>query len=119
MEQVITNLLSNAGKYGQGQPVDVTVATDGAEARIVVRDRGIGIDPEDRQRIFQRFERAVSTANYSGFGLGLWIVAEIVKAMMGTIDVAGAVGQGSTFTVTFPLRAQPPEASAEGERPGG
>jgi signal transduction histidine kinase len=117
MEQIVTNLLSNAVKYGQGQPVEVIVDADGEQARIVVRDGGIGIDPVDRQRIFQRFERAVSSSHYSGFGLGLWIVAEIVKAMAGTIAVTGAVGQGSTFVVTLPLREVAlPQPAGEGDR---
>ena len=107
VDQVITNLLTNASKYGAGKPVEVTVTGDDSCARLAVRDHGIGIEPADRQRIFMRFERAVSAANYSGFGLGLWICLEIVKAMDGTIDVSGTPGEGSTFTVTLPLRAAP------------
>ena len=74
LDQVITNLLTNASKYGRGAPVDVSVQADSATTRIAVRDQGIGIAPQDRDRIFLRFERAVSSNNYGGFGLGLWIV---------------------------------------------
>lgn len=105
LEQVVANLLSNAVKYGAGAPVDVEVlAGPGAEeARLVVRDRGIGIAPEDQRRIFQRFERAVSERHYGGFGLGLWIGRQVVEAMGGTIEVESAIGQGATFTVRLPL----------------
>jgi two-component system, OmpR family, sensor kinase len=70
---------------------------------VSVRDRGIGISPEDHDRIFGRFERAVSANNYGGFGLGLWISRELVEAMRGRIRVESALGQGSTFTVVLPM----------------
>ena len=105
LEQVVGNLLSNAAKYGRGQPVEVRVeqGLDG-RARLVVKDHGIGIAPEDQARIFERFERAVSVRHYGGFGIGLWIVREIVQALGGTIEVESALGKGATFTVTLPRR---------------
>ncbi|MCO5171222.1 MAG: ATP-binding protein [Planctomycetes bacterium] len=105
LEQVVSSLLSNALKYGAGAPVDVEVLPGpaGDEARLVVRDRGIGIAPEDQRRIFERFERAVSERNYGGFGLGLWISRQVVEAMGGRIEVESAVGQGATFTAHLPL----------------
>jgi signal transduction histidine kinase/DNA-binding response OmpR family regulator len=108
VEQVVTGLVGNAVKFGQGQPIEVTVERRDGRARLRVRDHGIGIQPEDRERIFQRFERAVSVRNFGGFGLGLWITRQVVEAMGGTIEVASAPGQGATFTVELPLR--PPAA---------
>jgi PAS domain S-box-containing protein len=109
LAQVLTNLLSNAGKYGRGKPVAVTLSQDAGAARVTVRDNGIGIAPADRQRIFERFERAVSSSQYSGFGLGLWIVSEIVKAMGGSITVDSALGAGASFTVTLPRQLPSPK----------
>ncbi len=108
-EQVIGNLLSNALKYGQGRPIDVEVRREAPQARLVVRDRGIGIAPEDQERVFGRFERAVSVRHFGGFGLGLYIARQVVKAMGGTIHLKSKPGEGSTFTVLLPL-AGPPAA---------
>ena len=66
-------------------------------------DQGIGIDPEHHERIFQRFERVESVRNYGGFGLGLWIVREILTAMGGRISVDSQPGQGARFVVELPL----------------
>lgn len=106
LEQVVSNLVTNAMKYGAGKPIEVTLAGDDKRATLRVRDHGIGIAPEDRDRIFERFERAVSVRHYGGFGIGLWIVREIVQALGGTIQVDSTPGEGSTFTVTLPF--QPP-----------
>jgi NO-binding membrane sensor protein with MHYT domain/signal transduction histidine kinase len=103
LEQVVSNLLTNAARYGQGNPVDVAVRTENGEAWLVVRDRGIGIAPEALQRIFERFERAASR-NFGGLGLGLYIVRQIVEAHGGTITVQSELGVGSTFTVRLPRR---------------
>jgi PAS domain S-box-containing protein len=102
LEQVVSNLLSNAIKYGAGRPIVMTVAGDQATARFTIRDHGIGIPPEDRARIFERFERAVSDRHYGGLGLGLWIVRQIVDAFGGTIEVNSEAGQGSVFNVLLP-----------------
>ena len=67
-----------------------------------VEDRGIGIAPEDQERIFGRFERAVSGRQYSGLGLGLWIARRLVEAHGGRILVRSAPGEGSTFAVELP-----------------
>jgi two-component system sensor kinase FixL len=105
IEQIITNLLSNALKYGAGKPVEITI-TEGehGQARIAVRDHGIGIAPEHLGRIFDRFERVASERNYGGFGLGLWIVRQVIEAHAGTIRVWSQPGAGSTFTVELPLK---------------
>lgn len=103
LDQVFTNLVSNALKYGAGKPIAITVARDSDHARVAIRDHGIGIAPEDRGRIFDRFERAVSERNYAGLGLGLWITQQIVSALGGTIELESEVGIGSTFRVDLPL----------------
>ncbi len=110
LDQVLTNLLSNALKYGPGEPVVVGVEARRDRAILSVQDRGIGISEGDQRRIFQRFERAVSRRNYGGFGLGLWIVRQIVEALGGTVRVESLPGTGSTFVVelTRGLQAHPP-----------
>jgi signal transduction histidine kinase len=108
VDQVITNLLSNAWKYGKGKPVRVSLEADELQVRLQVRDEGIGIPETEQARIFERFERAVSTRNYGGLGLGLWIVREIVEAHGGQVRVFSSPGNGSTFVVELPRR--PPEA---------
>jgi signal transduction histidine kinase len=102
VDQVVTNLISNAIKYGQGHPIDVAVEGGSKEVVLRVRDRGMGVAPEHQARIFGRFERAVSSRHYGGFGLGLWIVRQIVEAHGGTIVVQSEPGEGSTFTVRLP-----------------
>jgi PAS domain S-box-containing protein len=102
LEQVLTNLLTNALKFGSRQPVVVSVGGDSRSARVSVRDSGIGIAPEDQARVFQRFERAVPTAHFGGLGLGLYIARQIVEAHSGTICVESVPREGTTFTVELP-----------------
>ena len=113
LDQVITNLISNAIKYGQRQPIDLIVEIDEAarHARLVVRDRGLGIAPGDHERIFGRFERAASSRHYGGIGLGLWIVKQIVEALGGSVTVDSQPSAGSTFTIDLPCE---PEAERTG-----
>ncbi|MDP2344156.1 MAG: ATP-binding protein [Deltaproteobacteria bacterium] len=105
VDQVVTNLLVNAIKFGGGNPIDVSVVVVDGVARLQVQDRGIGIAADRLPHIFKRFERAVSTRNYGGLGLGLFIVRTIVDALGGSIDVTSALGEGSTFTVDLPIHA--------------
>jgi signal transduction histidine kinase len=104
ISQVVTNLLSNAVKYGAGKPVEVEFGPREDRAWLVVRDQGIGIDPADQPQIFERFERAVSSRNYGGLGLGLYIVKRIVEAHGGTIRVDSTPGAGAAFYVELPQR---------------
>jgi signal transduction histidine kinase len=104
IEQIVSNLLSNAIKYGAGKPISVELDSLEDRVRLVVRDRGIGIECESQRRIFERFERAASARHYGGFGLGLWITRQVVEAHGGSITVESAPGQGSTFSVYLPRR---------------
>ncbi len=103
LDQVVTNLLANAIKYGAGAPIHITVRQEGGRARLIVRDQGIGVAAAERGRIFDRFERAVSSRHYGGLGLGLYIVRRIVDAHAGAIAVEGAPGAGAQFIVELPL----------------
>lgn len=102
LDQVLTNLISNAIRYGEGRPIDVTVGAGSGLARISVRDRGIGIVESQIPLVFNRFERVAVSHNYGGLGLGLYIVRQIVEAHGGRILVESTVGEGSTFTVELP-----------------
>jgi signal transduction histidine kinase len=102
VEQVVTNLLSNAIKYGEGKPIEIRAAAQDGVARLVVQDHGMGIPPEEVQRIFGRFERAVSSRHYGGLGLGLYVVQRIVERLGGTLECESTFHEGSTFIVTVP-----------------
>jgi PAS domain S-box-containing protein len=104
LETVVGNLVSNAIKYGEGKPIRITVRVEAGNARLMVSDEGVGIANGDQARIFERFERAVPSEHYGGFGLGLWIARNIVEAHGGSIRVTSEEGVGSTFTVELPLR---------------
>jgi signal transduction histidine kinase len=105
IEQVIGNLLSNAIRYGAGQPISIAIATSPDEVLLTIKDRGIGIPADDLPKIFVRFERARNVGRSAGLGLGLWIVAELCRAMGGQITVASELGKGATFTVALPRRS--------------
>lgn len=106
IEEVVSNLVSNAIKYGQGKAIHITVTEEPDKvARLTVRDHGIGIPVDDQAHIFDRFQRAQAARSFAGFGLGLWIVKRNVEAHAGAIHVASAPGQGSTFTIDLPQRA--------------
>jgi signal transduction histidine kinase len=112
LDQVITNLLHNALKYGRGRPVEVSLCADGDVTRLHVRDQGIGIAEDDVGRVFGRFERAVSSRSYGGIGVGLYIVDQIVRAHGAAIRVESALGEGSTFVVELPTAATTPDRAA-------
>lgn len=104
IETVITNLLTNAIKYGKRRPIIIRVKSEDENAILSVEDHGIGIAKEDLTKIFLKFERFVSLDNYPGLGLGLYLARLITKAHGGTINVKSELGQGSTFTVELPLK---------------
>jgi signal transduction histidine kinase len=105
VEQVVTNLLTNAFKFAGGKPIEITVEERGPTARLVVVDHGIGIAPEDVERIFRRYEQAMPSRAFGGMGLGLYIARQIIEAHGGTIRVDSQPGAGSTFIVDLPKRA--------------
>jgi signal transduction histidine kinase len=115
LEQAILNLLANALKYsGDARKIELTLARDGEHAVVSVRDWGIGIEPVDQKRIFDKFYRVERPENrlIPGTGLGLTLVDHIVRAHHGRIDVDSTPGTGSTFRIHLPLGEEGP-ASAE------
>jgi PAS domain S-box-containing protein len=105
LEQVVANLLSNALKYGEAKPIAVTIEGRELDVRVRITDRGIGIAPNDINRIFQPFERAVPVEHFAGLGLGLYVSRRIVEAHDGTLDVESRPAEGATFTITLPRAA--------------
>ena len=103
IEQVISNLLTNALRYGAQKPIDVAVYREEGYAVVQVRDQGIGISQENQQRIFQQFERVSGSHVVSGLGLGLFISEQIVAAHSGKIEVHSELGEGALFKVCLPL----------------
>ncbi|WLI09966.1 MULTISPECIES: hybrid sensor histidine kinase/response regulator [Pseudomonas] len=108
IEQVISNLLTNALRYGAKSPIDVRVYNHDGQARVEVQDRGIGISEDNQQRIFQQFERVSAKAVVAGLGLGLFISEQIVAAHGGSITVESRIGEGALFRVCLPLQENSP-----------
>jgi signal transduction histidine kinase len=108
VDQIVTNLLSNAMKYGRGNPIRVEVLLNHHHARIVVQDRGIGMDRFQLERAFIPFDRlGAEKSPHQGYGLGLWIVHEIVQSKGGQITLFSEPSVGTTVAVELPL--VPPE----------
>ncbi len=116
IEHVLTNLVSNAIKYGPGMPVDVAIEASHGWAHVEVRDHGIGIAPEVAGQIFERFGRVGSVSHYGGLGLGLYLAREVITAHGGTIRFASEPGDGCTFIVDLPLRPRGDPAGNESAR---
>ncbi len=109
LEQAILNLLSNAMKYsGESREIDLRLRRQDGQALIQVTDRGVGIDPKEQTRIFEKFYRVPTPENQlvPGTGLGLGLVTHIVKAHGGRVEVQSAPGGGSTFSIYLPLESQ-------------
>jgi two-component system sensor kinase FixL len=103
LRNILNNLLSNAIKYSPASTtVDCTLSYQPATVDIQIRDRGIGIPPQEQQHLFERFFRASNTTGISGTGLGLSIVKRYVDLMGGQIGLRSVSGEGSTFIVTLP-----------------
>ncbi|MHC4329122.1 MAG: sensor histidine kinase [Planctomycetota bacterium] len=108
--QAILNLLSNAMKYsGESRQIDLRVRNRAGHAVIEVSDRGLGIEPAQQKRIFEKFYRVPSEENQRipGTGLGLALVFHIVKAHDGHVELRSAPGEGSTFSIHLPLECEP------------
>lgn len=102
--QVVTNLLTNALRYGAGKPIAVLLSAEEGRARLRVSDQGLGVAEVDQRRIFERFERGAPASHYGGLGLGLYIARQIVEAHDGviTLESAPSRGPGAAFTVELP-----------------
>jgi PAS domain S-box-containing protein len=119
LERVLTNLLSNAFKYGKGQPIELRVERTDGNGRLSVRDHGPGIPLEQQRQIFERFKKAPAKGEKKeGFGLGLYIVRQLVEAHGGTVQVESREGEGATFTVELPLVPPGREVDASAQPPG-
>jgi c-di-GMP phosphodiesterase len=105
LDQVMTNLLTNALRHAPGSSVELEVERVDDRARITVRDRGPGITTENVGRIFERFERATSIEHHGGLGLGLYIVRQIAEAHGGSAAVSARPGGGTVFSVELPISA--------------
>lgn len=106
--RIVSCLLSNAIKFGAGSPLTVRLEAQESRVRLQVVDHGIGIAPEDHERIFEKLERAVDSRHYGGLGLGLWITRQSAEALGGHVTVESEMGRGATFTVELPRTCQPP-----------
>lgn len=107
IEQAVTNLVSNAIKYGDHEPIEIRVGKKDSIGKITVSDRGIGVPKDRQEQIFERFERAVSNHNYKGLGVGLYITQNIVRTHHGRITLQSKPNLGSTFTIELPLLETP------------
>jgi signal transduction histidine kinase len=105
MDQVISNLISNAIKYGSSKEIRIDIDSCRHRPSLTVQDFGIGIPVQDQKRIFERFERSHSARNISGFGLGLFVVKQIIDGHGGTVEVQSEPNAGSKFTVYLPTHA--------------
>jgi signal transduction histidine kinase len=103
IEQVVTNLLSNAIKYSpDGGAIDVTLTSAADSTRLEVRDHGIGIPPERRARLFDRFYQAHGEGHFGGLGLGLFISRQIVELHGGSLEADFPADGGTSFRVSLP-----------------
>lgn len=103
IRQIVNNLLSNAIKFTSEGKVKLCVTYQSSKIQIVVEDTGQGMEPADRNRIFQEFTRLSTAQGKEGFGLGLSIVKKLVMLLEGSITVDSVLGKGSAFTVVLPL----------------
>ncbi len=106
---IFTNLLSNAVKYSEpGATVRFTVKRDGQDAVCVIRDRGIGISPEDQQQLFKAFNRGSNVGSRPGTGLGLLLVKRCTELHGGRVKIESEVGEGTTVMVRLPVFPKEP-----------
>jgi signal transduction histidine kinase len=104
IEQIVTNLLTNALRYGGGKPVEVELTVLDEEVSVEVRDQGPGIAPEQLERIFEPYERGTDNRVPTGLGLGLYISRQLAEVHQGSLTARSTPGQGTTFTLTLPRR---------------
>lgn len=101
--QALSNILSNAIKFGRSAPITIHVYRDAGMGCVSIQDHGIGISQADQKRILQAFERAVSAVDFSGLGIGLFVSRRIIEAHGGTIEVRSHPTHGAEFIVRLPL----------------
>jgi signal transduction histidine kinase len=105
LEQIVGNLCSNAIRYGLGRPITINIDVDQQDRVLIsVRDRGVGIAESEQAHIFERFRRVASHRSVAGFGVGLWVVDQLCRALGGSVKVDSTLGEGATFTVCLPRR---------------
>jgi signal transduction histidine kinase len=102
LEQAISNIISNAIKYGKGKPITLTTEKLGDKILIKIKDRGIGISEKDKGRIFQVFNRGSGVKNYKGIGVGLFITKNIIEAHGGELSLISELGEGTEFIIILP-----------------
>ncbi len=120
LAQALINLINNAVKYSPGEKkIDVRVERTEGAIRISVSDRGMGIAPAERRRIFEDFYRSREARRLGtrGSGLGLTLVRRILDAHGGSIELSSILGKGSTFTMVFPLQSAGEEINEESHEP--
>ncbi len=103
LEQILSNLVGNAIKFGRGRGIEIRVGADERQAWLAVRDHGIGIEQDMQALIFEPFKRAPGVQHVGGLGLGLHIVRTIVTRLGGDIRVESKPGEGATFVVSLPF----------------
>ncbi len=104
IKQVITNLVSNAIKYGESKPIEIKIFVMGSQGKFIIKDEGMGIPPKEQEVIFDLFKRASGSKEYKkGLGVGLFITSEIVKVHGGKIKVSSVPKKGTSFTIELPL----------------
>jgi signal transduction histidine kinase len=119
LRQIFVNLITNAIKYSPDSSAVVVQAIPNQDwVRVSVKDHGIGIKREDRDRLFKKFQRIPdpSSRKTTGTGLGLYIVKGLVELHGGSVDVSSSYGKGSTFSFTLPVASEVPQKVAAGQR---
>ncbi|MDO8638874.1 MAG: HAMP domain-containing sensor histidine kinase, partial [Candidatus Daviesbacteria bacterium] len=104
IEQAITNLISNAIKYGNGKPIEIKIFKNRNWCKFIIKDQGMGIPSREQEVIFDLFKRASGPGEYKkGLGVGLFITSQIVKIHGGQIKVSSIMTKGTSFTIELPL----------------
>lgn len=101
---IVQNLLSNAIKYStEAKPIRITLRADEQMVKLVVKDEGMGIPPDEQAKLFERFYRARNAGNIQGTGLGLNIIKKYIELMGGSITFESKLDKGTTFYVSIPI----------------